>query len=611
MTENETYQARLSEWSRARFSPPPEPELKPIKPTLVEKVTMRDGVRLYTEIFLPVATGDKSGAGSDVFPVILSRSPYPFGCPSRHDTRSISRYTEAGYAVVFQLTRGQGQSEGEFHFFKDDAEDGYDCIEWLAKQLWCNGNVGMEGSSYLGNTQLLAARTKPAALKCIMPTAFIGNCTRLFPFSNGVPSKAGYMQWHQVVDAERWDDMDLAYGDMNALGHPKWGEALHKRPLIDAANDVLSGDKLANWKATIANPLDNEFWESVHFTDDQLAALDLPMFFTDGWYDMTVGPINYFTRLEKIRPGKNQDSYLLIGPWNHQQTYMNSQPEEFDGERVLPENAAADLTAMRIAFFDRYLKNLVDTKIQEDRVRVFITGASNSEANIWKSLPTFPAPSTEYKAFYLHSKGGANTSFSDGILKWESPTSDLAYQAAYKATDQYTYDPSLPTDFETVSSQDRREVEIRTDVLTYTSEPLVEALTILGEIKLELYASSTAQDTDWFVVATEVFPNGRSVSFYYAPPAFRARYRQGFDKEVLLKPDKPEKYDLSLGIAGHQIAPGNRLRLSIFSSAFPEYEPNSNSGNCVVLDRDIHIAKQTIYHSDRRPSHLILPIITS
>ena len=163
--------------------------------------------------------------------------------------------------------------------------------------------------------------------------------------------------------------------------------------------------------------------------------------------------------------------------------------------------------------------------------------------------------------------------------------------------------------FVTESYDDRRNTEIRSDVLTYTSEPLAEPLTILGEIKLNLHAASNAHDTDWFAVITEVFPDGQSKSFHYASPAFRARYREGFDREVFLTPNKPELFQMRMGSAGHQIAAGNCLRLSIFSSAFPEYDPNSNTGNEAATDTEFQIAQQTIYHEELRPSHIVLPTI--
>ena len=159
-TDNENYKQRLAAWKDAQFSPPPEPSLSPLKPTLIEQVPMRDGVHLYTEIFLPSGAATSATA----FPVTLCRSPYPYSRFSRSGGKgNIPKYLAAGYAVVFQLTRGQGQSEGQFRRYKDDINDGYDTIQWLAEQVWSNGRVGMLGGSYCGVVQLLAARAKPPA----------------------------------------------------------------------------------------------------------------------------------------------------------------------------------------------------------------------------------------------------------------------------------------------------------------------------------------------------------------------------------------------------------------------------------------------------------------
>ncbi len=588
----ETYEARLAAWEKGRFAPAPEKALAPSEPTHIEMMPMRDGIALYTEIFLPLS--------SAAVPVVLIRSPYPYSRPSRNDKRPISRYQQDGFAVVFQITRGQGQSQGQFRLLQDDIDDGYDAIQWITERSWCNGKVGMEGASYLGSTQLMAAKSKHPALKCIMPTAFIGNWTRCFPFSNGVPHKGMYMQWQQVLDAESWDDLDMAYGDMNALNHPAWGPAFRHRPLVDAADSVLSGDKLANWRDTISNPLDNDFWQAIHFTDEELGELDLPIFFTDGWYDTTIGPIDFFSRLEK-KQSTNPDHYLLVGPWDHYQTGFISQPGDDNGDRVLPDNAACDHVDRRLAFYSRYLKDDQTSMVQEDRVCVYITGAPDSNANVWKHLPTFPAPGTEKIHLYLHSQGDARSFPGNGVLNWNQPSDEPA--------DRYTYNPDLPTSSLVETSKDRRQVEVRSDVLTYTSEPLTAPLTILGDIELRLHAASNAPDTDWFAVLTEVYPDGQSKSFHYAPPAFRARFREGFDKEVFLTPDKPEEFCIPMGPAGHQIATGNRLRLSIFSAAFPEYDPNTNTGNDAATDTETRIAEQTIYHDCLRPSHLVIPVI--
>lgn len=606
--QTKSYQDRLAEWERDRFRPSPEPDLNPIKPTMTKMVPMRDGVRLYTEIFLPDDTYCKDAKGPTSYPVILSRSPYPYSCPSRNDKRDIRRYTTSGYGVVFQLTRGQGKSEGTFEFFHSDIADGYDSIQWVDEQQWCNGQVGMEGSSYSGSTQLLAARAKPPALKCIMPTAFVGNFTHCFPYSYGVPNKGPFMQWLQVADAERWDDMDVAYCDMRALDHPKWGKAFRSRPLIDAADIVLSGEKRDCWQKIMSSPKDNEFWRSINFTNAELAELDIPIFFTDGWYDMTVGPIDFFSRLGEVQPDRS-DRYLLVGPWDHYQTYTQSSPGDDNGDRILPNNAAIDLVDQRLAFFNRYLKSDDTATIQADRVRVYITGPKKSVVNRWYNFPSFPVPETEHRCLYLHSSGNAGSFPGDGVLSWISPEDKYSDGSAYNEFDEYSYDPNVPTASAVETFVDRRHIEIRSDVLTYTSKPLKKALTVLGNIELILYAASDCRDTDWFSIITEVFPDGQSKSFHYAPSAFRARYREGFDKEVFMRPGQPYRFNISMGVAGHQISSGNCLRLSIFSAAFPEYDPNTNTGSPAATDEASLIAHQRIMHSIGKPSHLVLPLI--
>lgn len=585
----ETYEERLEAWEKAKFAPPPEPELTPAEPTMVEMVPMRDEVRLYTEIFLPSLKGS--------FPVVLQRSPYPYNRPSRNDRRPISRYLEAGYAFVFQFTRGQYQSEGVFHFHLDDENDGYDGINWIAAQTWCDGNVGMEGSSYGGKVQLQAAQAKPKALKCITPTAFIGSAVASFPYSQGIFKRAIVMQWHKLADAESTEELDAFIGDMAILQHPKWGPALRQRPLINAADGILSGDKLASWRDMVANSLDSDHWRSFLSTDEDLAALNLPIFFTAGWLDATVGPTDYFQRIERLSSDR-EDRYLLVGPWDHYQTHASQIQDRSHGDRQMPKNAVVDLVALRLAFYDRYLKGNTDSYIQSDRVRVFITGA-----DVWRGFPSFPAPGTDERRLYLHSDGDAQSFPSDGSLSWDEPTAE--------PVDHYVYNPVLPPPSPSDAERfnDRREIEIRSDVLVYTSAPLEIPLTILGDMILILHAASDAPDTDWFAQLTEVFPDGRSVAFHGTMAALRARYREGFDKEVLLTPNEPEKYRISLGSAGHQLAVGNRLRLCVYSASFPMFDPNTNTGNPVATDTAMQVARQTVFHDTARPSHLILPTL--
>lgn len=590
------YEKCLEEWEKGRFAPPPEAPPNPTLPKYTEMVPMRDGTRLYTEIFLP----SESDGHDSSFPTILTRSPYPFSRPSRNDRLPITRFLDAGFAYVFQLTRGQGASEGVFKFFQSDGEDGYDAVEWIAGQNWCNGAIGMFGSSYSGGTQLLAAKAAPPSLKCIMPTAFVGNFTTCFPFSYGVPMKAHYMQWHTVADAESWDSLDAPYGETQSLLiHKRWGAALERRPLLDSANDILEGDKLESWRNTIAHPADDEFWDTVHFTNEELALIDIPMFFTDGWYDSTVGPIDFFSRLVTIAPDRD-DVYLLVGPWNHAQTASVTTPLEDDGDRVLPVKGAYDIVEQSIIFFDRYLNDNKNSIVLENRAKVYVADSAGTEGGEWITFSSFPPPQVSVRKLFLHSDGDAALFPGGGKLDANKPGKE--------PFDQFYYDPAVPTSYELGSSRDRRPHEIRSDVLTYTSDPFDEATILLGEIVLVLYASSDGRDTDWFTSLTEVFADGSSKSFYYAPPGFRARYRQGQSSEVLLVPNEVTEFRLPMGPAGHKIAAGNRLRLSVFSSAYPEFDPNTNTGAPAHLDTKQRVAQQRVFHDCDRHSHLLLPV---
>lgn len=588
---SESYDDKLAAWLKGRFAPPPEPPLSPRAPSSIEMVPMRDGTYLYTEIYLPKTTG--------AAPVVFHRAPYPFSRPSRHDTWPLDRYLEAGYAFVFQMTRGQYLSGGVFHWHQTDREDGYDSIGWIAAQDWCDGNVGMEGSSYSGKVQLQAAHAEPEALKCIMPTAFIGDFTQCYPFIGGVPARGLWLQLHHLLDAESAGDLDLVYGDMAAMKHPLWGPALTGRPMIEAAREVLSSDKCTSWVETMSHPVNDAFWAPAHSTDEELSGLDLPIFFTDGWYDMTVGPVDFFSRLERVRPDR-EDRYLLVGPWNHFQTNMSALHGASIGARTVAGDSAVDLMDLRIRFFDRHLKGDTSIVVQDDRVRFYVTGLEE-----WKTYPTFPPPGVGERRLFLRSDGDATAFPEGGALSWEAPGSE--------APDCYLYDPNVPTPSPPGSLhepvQDCRELEIRSDVLTYTSAPLETPLMLIGEIGLVLYMASDAPDTDLFALLTEVFPDGRSIPFHRKTAGLRLRYRRGDGSETLLTPGEPALITLSLGPAGHRLAAGARLRLSLSSAYYPECDLNTNTGAPVLTDTEVQPARQTVFHDEGRPSHLSLPIL--
>ena len=212
-------------------------------------------------------------------------------------------------------------------------------------------------------------------------------------------------------------------------------------------------------------------------------------------------------------------------------------------------------------------------------------------------------PGTEALKIYLDSEGDARSFPGDGVLTGEIP--------ADEPRDHYVYDPALATPTEAGFLEDRRDIEIRSDVLTYTTAPLNEPLTILGDMQLFLHASTNCKDTDWFAQLTEVFPDGRSIPFHYGHGGIRARYREGLKSEKLIAENTVKEFIFSLGLAGHQIAAGNQLRLSIFSANFPLFDPNPNTGNEVISDVETKVATQSVFHEQDYPSHIVLPVIAA
>lgn len=535
------------------------------------QVRMRDGVSLAAHIWLP-AQGKKH-------PTILLRNPYGLRYGPDGDifkTMRLQTYVDNGYAVVIQDTRGTGDSAGVFTMFSADAQDGYDTIEWLAGQSWSNGRIAMDGLSYLGTVQWLAASQQPAHLKCIAPTAPAGNPFGELPFLGG----ALRLQW-----ALPYLSLVLQQ-DMKAVD---WPRVLAHRPLNTA--DSLLPAPIAEYRAWLAHPTLDDYWRRMFMEDADFARVGIPFRSVTGWFDDELrGTLRYWNALQAA--GSSQGS-LIIGPWDHLQTYVgDSRPM---GLLSFPADAAIDLQAERLAFFDRCLKGNSAATVPP-RVRVFITGS-----NEWRSFDSYPPPQVQRVPFYLHSAGRANTRAGNGTLSRTAP--------ANERTDTYQYDPKKPVPY-LGSAMDVASNEQREDVLVYTSDVLREPLTILGPVEAVLYAATDARDTDWVVKLVDVRPDGTAIGLNHSGGVLRARYRQGYDREVLLRPGAVEKFDISVWDLGHTFLPGHRLRLHVTSSAYPLINPNQNTGNPVASDVEWRIAKQTVHHDRASPSHVLLPVLS-
>jgi uncharacterized protein len=264
-----------------------------------------------------------------------------------------------------------------------------------------------------------------------------------------------------------------------------------------------------------------------------------------------------------------------------------------------------DLEALELRWFDYWLKGIDNGIIDEPPLRLFIMGI-----NQWREEHEWPLARTQWQQWYLHSNGNANTLRGDGGLATELP--------GHEPTDHFVYDPLYPV--QTVGGNnccsphivpwgpyDQRAVEMRNDVMCYSSEPLVEDMEVTGPIKLVLYAATDGLDTDWTAKLVDVSPTGYAMNL--CDGIIRARYRESLSSPLLLAPNQVYEYTIDLGVTGNVFRQGHRLRLEISSSNFPRFDRNPNTGHEFGADTELRTARQTIYHTHEYPSHLVLPVI--
>lgn len=570
-----------------------------VKTILGIKTSMRDGVKLVSDVWLPQQNG--------TYPVIIIRTPYGRNTAEMNYTAMGDYFASHGYVFMVQDVRGKGDSEGDFEFLFQEGQDGYDTIEWAANQSWSNGKVGMMGSDYMGADQWLAAAQKPPHLVCIAPTSAYGRYMEEIPSVGGV----FYMGWALPWTLENnGRTQDINTQNIN------WTVVFNHRPLINADN--LTGTKVPIYRQFLEHPTMDSYWKRIQFTEQDFDNITIPSMTTSGWFDTDQpGALYYWNGIGK-NSSKVGDHYLIIGPWNQTGTFDSAAQSSEIGDLPVP-GAQVNTYETHLAFFNRYLKNSTQTnstnKSDLPQVTVYITGLSE-----WINLTTYPPQDTNSTPLYLESGGQADTSTGNGFLTWNFPknsssnssnNSGMGLNATY---DNYTYDPSNPRVVEMGSfATGSMGTENRSDVLVYTTSTLEEPVMILGSVFVELYASSDAKDTDFVVRLLDVYPNGTAINL--GPEEFggaiRARFRQGFDEEVLLEPGKIEKYRIELFDMGHVFLSGHKIRLEVSSSAYPLLHPNPNTGNPIATDTKQVTAHQTIYHDQKHPSAVYLPIISS
>ena len=544
------------------------------------KIPMCDGVRLYAALYCPPK--------GDSFPVLLIRSPYSTQHP-RYVNWAM-RFAQHGYAVVMQDSRGRYESDGVWRPYIDETKDGYDTQQWIGGQPWCDGNIGTFGVSYPGFTQILPAPLRSPYVKALVPIA-------------NQEDNYGHMRYNGVLQLQ--NAMNFIWlGNRTNQNAPRnlidWDNVYRRLPLFSALDDI--GDR-PFYREVIQHSTFDAFWKS-YSMKGKYGEVEVPAYFITGWYDNLVHEgFKCFTgwKSQARTPEARAKTKLLVGPWPHNPIGTG---EPF-GDIGFGPNAGMDIPGVHLRWYDQRLKG-IDTGIDDEPpIRIFVMGK-----NVWRDEHEWPLARTQWQQWHLHSGGHANTVLGDGELAIDPPQDETA--------DRFTYDPEFPV--QTMGGNnccsphivpwgpyDQRPVEMRNDVLCYTSSPLEADLEVTGPIKLVLYAATEAPDTDWTGKLVDVAPDGYAKNL--CDGILRARYRNSFTDPQMLEPNKVYQFEIDLGVTGNVFLKGHCIRLEISSSNFPRFDRNPNTGHPFGSDAELHPAQQTIYHTSAHPSHILLPVI--
>ena len=542
------------------------------------RVPMRDGVDLSADVYLP----DEEGS----YPAVVIGTPYDNTMKSHVDMASF--FVDHDYAFIIYDVRGRYDSEGDFYPFFNEGPDGYDLIEWAAAQPWCNGKLGMMGGSYRGWIQWATAKEQPPHLTTMIPTATGGNWLKEFPYFNGIPC-LWMFGWLNFVGAKSNQSLAGTTAD--------WERIYNTLPISELPEAL--GRVLPYWKEWLSHPDIDEFWKKMIFTENDFKGIEIPVLHITGYYDGDQpGALHYYEGAVKNGPNPMQQ-YMLMGPWDHAGTRF---PKRYLGGVDFTNESLMEMKCVHLEWFDHWLKGKDNGVNDWQLTKYYIMNEIK-----WIGSDTHWPIEPMRTPYYLNGKGKANTYNGDGELTGKPGTNQH---------DNYIYNPenpAMPTksfDFYGAGEEvpmDRRYMMRRDDHLVYTSETLDAPVTIKGSPVTELYVSSNCPDTDFFVYLMDVYPDERSVLVSHG--LMRARYRNGLEKQELMKPGEVYKVAIPMSTTGNLFKTGHSIRLSITSSEFPRYGRNNNTGNPIDSDTELRVAENTVYHGAKYPSKLLLPLV--
>lgn len=512
-------------------------------------VSAPDGVRLATDVFLPVTGGS--------WPVVLIRTPY-----GKDEMADFCRASAlVGFACVVQDTRGRFDSGGEDTVFRDDGPDGRATVDWIAGQTWCDGHVGTFGGSALGITQYQMAPGAPPALKCQVVGAATPDLYHHAMLQGGTLRDALIHTW---LDGQG----SLSFLDF-ILGHRLWG------PWWADSTPIL-------------HP----------------GAVEVPTLHVGGWYDVFLqGSLDAFTAWQDAGgDGARGHQYLVVGPWTHASFTSN-----LTGQLLYPANAVYDLTGPTYSFFDHWLKGR-DAGVEAwPAVHIYLMGAVGEEdapGNRWLDLRAWP-PVLPHRKLYLTAAGALVGSIPPaGAVRLVSDPADPV-----PTLGGANLFPDLEVNGRPMGAgpYDQRSIEQREDVLAFSTEVLRSPVTVIGRLSARIWVLPDTPDLDIAVRLTDVYPDGRSM--LVTDGIARARARCGDDRECFLIPGVPAEVVVDLWSTAIVFAAGHRIRIDISGSNSPRFEVNPNDGGDLNQPGPGVIGHPDLLVGPDHPSHLDLPVV--
>jgi putative CocE/NonD family hydrolase len=581
-------------------------------------VPMRDGVCLAADLYLP-ARGNQ--VVDRPFPAVVERTPY-----DKTAKYSEGRYfARRGYIAVFQDVRGRFQSEGDWYPFAKEAPDGFDSVEWVAAQPWCDGHVGTMGGSYCGSDQSALATLNPPHLSAMVVAVGTSNYHTSSMRQNGALELRFMVYAFRMATTSREALADPALKAALEQDFGRIGEWLTRTPYKKGSSALRFLPTYEQWLLDILIEANySDYWKQRGYAIDHYYAqhADVPTIYLGGWYDSYArGTTSNYEALSGI---KDTPQHLLMGPWTHGGWGVSYAGDVDFG----PDAVLDDYNGLRLRWFDRWLKGIDNGIDRQMPVRIFVMGGGDSTQDrdgrlshlgVWRDEADWPLPGTSYVPYYLHADGGLGPDMPDPSEpsrytfdpRDPVPTIGGGISAASQVMPAGAYDQRGDSRF--YGCTDALPLSARNDVLVFQTPSLAQDLEVTGPLTVKLWASSSARDTDLTVKLIDVHPPNADYPHGFAQnisdSIIRARYRDGREQQELLEPGQVYPFEIIMYPTSNVFAKGHRIRLDVSSSNYPRFDVNPNTGGPLGRDRRFAIAENTIYHDPRRPSHILLPVI--